>query len=353
MAAFSNHHDSFKMDHPSFISRVALLSRLALQMSRANRQDGRYQAAVLKKAGDVISAATALDDGSLPPLLFKKIQWYMTELLITGSLLSGLRLKKLSQGEERQFIYLGAIMALFDAMVDDQLPSTVPAQSLNHFINKDYHTGGLSSIEKIFLLYSERFTENVDSSTWIELERHFEKIRYQLESKSQAVGEPGEEELMRLTIGKGAASLLLCYALLFPADEKNERAMFELGALIQLMNDAQDVYKDASRGITTFMAFRTNWKDAETVLEKHMAGTCKAFLESAFPRKRLYPFLFQINAMLVLIRYKLEYYSGITNNILDIKSVSAMSREDFRVRLFSFKALVYSIPRILAFKPAK
>ncbi len=340
------------MHHPSFIQRLWLLLRLAVQMYRANRQNGAYHRSVLKKAGRVVSEAELLDDGSLPPLLFKKMQWYMVNLAVTGRLLTMLRGKPLSGTEEKSFIYLGAIMALFDSLVDEQPDPEIPARLLEQFTKQ---TGpdiknSPSAIEKIFALYSSEFYRSTDEFQWERLSVHFRQIGYQLRSGIQKQTSLTEEEMLKLTLGKGGVSMLLCQALLFERNTKTEKAFYDLGGLIQLLNDAQDVHKDALKGIRTFMNYTQNWTEAAGIPEAQKEQTFTSFHACNFSESRLYPFLFNIAAMVTVIQYKLTRYAEHTNKQLIINEIAGMERKDFLVNPFSLRSLLYCVPRILVFR---
>ncbi len=341
------------MKNSSFIFRCTLLLRLTFRMSRANRPEGCYFRRVPEKAGNIFNDALDLDDGSLPPLFFKKIRWYMVELLETGKLLSVLQRKSLSGAEERNFVLLGAIMAVFDSLIDDAADTALASAVLRRFIRKETAFSGsenMPAIERIFILFSDQLFVSVSDEQWQRMSVHFEKISYQLKSGEQKQKILNEEETLNLTFGKGGASVLLCYSLLFPPDEKAEKAMFELGGLIQLLNDAQDIRKDAEKGIRTFVWYQRNFSDITKLIESYRKKTFLSFSASGFPERSLYRFLFCINALVVAIHYKTYRYTEICNDQIDIPGIALRKKSEFAVNPFSLRGIKYIVPRVIRFK---
>lgn len=328
---------------------MLLLLRLSGRMYRANNPRGRYHRHIEEKAG--LRPVDLQPEGrdALPPLLVKKIRWYMVELLETGRLLVLLREKPLTAREEKALILLGGIMAVYDSLVDEQDDPGLPGKVLGRFIRKENFDGGKgwSGTEKVFHVLSEAFFSAVTEEQWLRFTRHFGQINYQLLSGRQKNERISEKEVLDLTYGKGGASLLLCLSLLFPPDKKLEQAMFSLGGLIQLLNDAQDLHKDAVKGITTFVRFKKSFGEIIETIEEQENRTFGEFYPLSAEYRQTSRFLFCIHALTVAVKYKILAYRKNVGEYSDYDLLGKMDREYFRVDPFSQASVRYCVPKIL------
>jgi len=336
---------------PGLPARLILLIRLIRKLYRTNRPDSRYHRIVSKNTGLGRLEKEYSGNELLPPLLLLKIRWYMVELLFTGELLTLLRDLPLSKEEKQNLTSLGAIMAIFDTLVDEFPDQSVPAKLLGRFIRKELSAAGeeTTAPERLFYHFAAQLYTDTTEDTWQKMSAYFEQIPYQLQSAEQKQETLPEEEVLRITGGKGGVSLLLCSSLLLGKDKTTEDALFGLGAFIQFLNDAQDLRKDAEKGIRTFTAFRKDFAAIEAFLGEQWDMTRKAISALDLPPHRTYEFLFSIHALYVGISYKLSRYALICGNRLDLKSIAVMDRKEFRTDPFSPEGIRYCLPRILAF----
>ena len=115
-----------KKMHYNYSQNFILFLRLAWKMFNANNSFGSYHRMVSRVARETIRQSLMLNDGTIPERIFIKIRWYMVEAVIIGEMLATLTGHSVNKRDKESLIYLGAIMALFDAIVDDfRLPGTV------------------------------------------------------------------------------------------------------------------------------------------------------------------------------------------------------------------------------------
>jgi len=331
-----------------FINSVLTL-KFVFKVIAVNRENGSYHSYVKKVAVNEIRKSHDLNDGSISKLDFLKIQWYMVTTLYLGELLAELRPNKLTKQEKKSLIYLGALIAITDLMVDDhQLTSEKLTELLsgNSFDHKH-----LSPIERVFILYHHKLISNLSEEKAVIIQ-DFAFRKPQIESQSQLKSDLTEEEVIENTTKKGGAALVLIASLLFDTTEPNEAAIYQFGVFIQYLNDSQDIYKDIKAGITTFVSYRTTFNEINKTLSEEFNKTIKSFTKTTYPAYRVYKLLFYLNGMHTGITYKNIQYTRITGNEIDRSLINKLNKEKFRVDLFSLTSINYCLPKLLTFRLA-
>ena len=322
-------------------------------MFNASNSFGSYHRMVSRVARETIRQSLMLNDGTIPERMFIKIRWYMVEAVIIGDMLATLTGHSVNKRDKESLIYLGAIMALFDALVDDfSLPGTVVTRLLDHTFSPDGRvlSDHDTSIENVYLLYVDKLIATIDKEHLPGITEHLGLIKMQMKSEEQYSKNITEESVASITIGKGGVSALICSAFLQQRSESFRSAVFELGGLIQMMNDCQDIHKDTVDGIRTFVHFRKNFGEIAEKLDAQRRK-CFALIKSLdYPEKGLSRCLFDLNAMFVVITYKLHRYAKICGYCLDFKAIAEMNRKDFRINPFSPAAVSSCFGEIMKFE---
>ncbi|MCB2208575.1 MAG: hypothetical protein KQH67_09810 [Bacteroidetes bacterium] len=329
------------------INNSKLLFKFASKVRAVNRENGSYHSYVNKIAQHEITKSHQYNDGSITQLHFLKIQWYMVTNLYLGELLAELRLQNLSLNENRSLIYLGALMAITDLMVDDhQLGHQRVSLLLNGETNE---RNRLTAIEKVFILYYEKLLLCIDDKKK-RLIKNFAMLKPQTESHLQLKEHFSEAAIHKLTREKGGTAILLTASLLFEISEKNKAAFYQLGAFIQYLNDSQDVYKDLNAGVTTFVSFCHSFSEVNAKLKQEFEHTTTLMLQTDFSHKNLYKLLFNLHAMYVGILYKNKVFARKLGDTIDADNIRLVDKTTFRAPMFSVKSVVFCLPRILLFK---
>ncbi|HUX97865.1 MAG TPA: hypothetical protein VMV47_19190 [Bacteroidales bacterium] len=333
---------------------VRLFLVLAWRMYHANNTRGYYHWYVKRISKGTISWSIKLNDGTIPDRIFKKIQWYMVEAVIMGEMLSDLTGASLKKNDRKILIYLGAIMALFDAMVDD---FKLDIRRMKQILDNTFSTTGSKSlfaktaIEKVFCLYLDRLLCIIEAEQWSEIAGHLGIIRSQIESVEQLGSTISEENVTRITLEKGGVSSLICSAFVPRKKEDFLEAVFQTGGFIQMMNDCQDLYKDTNAGIKTFIHFCVSFPDIYNRLNRQRIKTFSLIESLELPLYARYKTLFDLNAMFIMISYKLHRYAEACNYSLDFDLIAKMDRNHFRINPFSSQAVYYCTGRIVSFDP--
>jgi hypothetical protein len=321
-------------------------------MFQANNTFGIYHWYVRYVARETIQKSRMLNDGSIRERVYKKIQWYMVEMLIAGELLVKLAGRSISRKEKENLIYLGSVMALFDSIVDDyKLDKESVSNLFDNIISPENRidTNIRSSIEKIFYLYLDKLIITSGKERWEKMKKYFHLIRFQMQSEQQLKENVSEEKVISITRGKGGVSLLLCSALILPSSDMLNNAIYELGFFIQMMNDSQDIYKDTIDGITTFVHFRKSYSEIIDRLDEQRIKTFHEIKSLPLSYQGRLEIIFNFNAMFIVICHKLRKYVEVCGNNLDFKSIASMNKRDFRINPFSPGTISSCFGRIIKF----
>jgi hypothetical protein len=335
-----------------YLNNLILLIRLANKMFQANNTFGIYHWYVRFAARETIQKSRMLNDGRIRARIYKKIQWYMVETVLAGELLGKLADRSVTKIERERLIYLGSVMALFDSIVDDyKLDKKSVYRLFDNVISPENRIDAniRSSIEKIFYLYLDKLIITTGKERWEEMKKHFHLISFQMQSDQQLKENVTEEKVMGITRGKGGVSLLLCSALILPSSDQVDKALYELGVFIQMMNDCQDIYKDTVEGITTFVHFRKSYADIIDKLDEQRIKTFNEIKSLPFSYRGRSEIIFNFNAMYIVICQKLHKYAEACGNILDFKIIASMNKRDFRINPFSPETILSCFGTIIKF----
>jgi hypothetical protein len=321
-------------------------------MFNANKAFGSYHSMVSRVARETIRQSQMLNDGTIPDRIFKKIRWYMVEAVIMGEMLATLSDQSVKRKDKESLIYLGAIMALFDVIVDDfRLDRNKTDELLDHTFSLTgiTLTSNITAIEKVYYLYLDKLLNTIEKEHWHEISEHLGMIRMQMKSEEQYSKNITEESVTSITFGKGGVSALIFSAFLQQKGDSFRNAVYELGAFIQMMNDCQDIHKDTVDGIRTFVHFKNNFGEIAVRLDEQRRK-CFAQIKSLdYPHKGRNEILFSLNAMFVVITYKLHRYARICGYRLDFRCIAAKDKTFFRTDPFSPASVSACFPKILRF----
>jgi hypothetical protein len=158
-----------------------------------------------------------------------------------------------------------------------------------------------------------------------------------------------EESVKKITMGKGGVSILLCSALLFRINDSMNKALYELGGFIQMMNDCQDIYKDTKEGITTFVHFRKSFSDIFDKLNEQRKITFHELKSLSCSYRGRSEIIFYFHAMFIVISYKIQKYAEICGYNLNFNTIATMRKEDFRINPFSLCTVMSCFSKIVRY----
>jgi len=321
-------------------------------MLNANKTYGLYHIRVRNIAKTMIREAHKLNDGSLAPRVYKKIQWYMVETLVTGELLGALAGKKPERKDIEILLYLGAVMAIIDIVTDDY---RIDREVTEDILQRAFSGGDLEEYKeatpvlKICILFLRKLRDTAGTELWTTISQSSDLINIQLNSGEQFSDDVTESTVNKLTIKKGGVSVLLCASVLSLEERQLLSALYETGGFIQMMNDCQDMHKDTVAGITTFIHFCRDFREILNKLNNQRVKVFRLINELSLPEHAKHRFLFDLNAMFIVITYKLHRYSEVCCNKLEFDTIRQIDKVEFRVSPFSLSAFAACTGKIVHF----
>jgi hypothetical protein len=276
----------------------------------------------------------------------------MVESLIMGKMLAQLAGKQVTKRDKETLVYLGAIMAIFDVFIDDFRFDRARVLNILDYTfstERKINTVSDTAIEKIYCLYLEKLLLIIEKEHWNEIHQLLTVIKLQTDSAKQFGNNTPEDSVKNITIGKGGASALICAAFLGQKDESFRKAVFETGGLIQFMNDCQDMQKDTISGIRTFVHFCSSFTEIFTMMNEQRVSAFRSVMLLELTVERKSAILFDLNAMFVVISYKLHIYARACNYTLNYPAIREMDRKSFRINPFSPETIAACVNKILEF----
>lgn len=329
--------------------RLLVLSYRAFE---SNRESGSYHKYVNKAAKDIIAKSRTYNDGSIPEKMFLKIQWYMVTHLFMGEMFAELMDRKLTLNEEKRFMYLAPILGFSDILVDD---FNYTDEMMLDVLAKNDPDLGQTPAEKMFLLYYIEFHKLLPERLQPILKDYLAKGRkIQSESLKQFDAKTSEEEIKEIVIYKGGISVLLCRGIIEPAiSPAEEEAFYELGGLMQMMNDAVDMHKDGLEGIWSTANKKATLEEIAHNLDIQKAKTFSLLKALPYKTHRKANFLFGFYVFVISVFFKLKEYGQKCGKPYDYQRFVALDKKAVRSEPFSLGSFFYCFPKILAFNYGK
>ena len=236
--------------------------------------------------------------------LEKDILKYTVQSSLTNAWFTSLTNTEISNKQKELGLYLGAITPVSDNLTDIykleykdvwNAVQNVNEQSSPLYKLARYLYDGMTTLANpIFMHYINKTMQAQDESL--------------LQLKDEILN---IEKLLQITFDKGGYSTLLYRSMLdINLKENEEDAIYLLGSILQLTNDAFDVYKDYTNKQQTLF---TNTKDIELLREMYMqkvSAFIAAFRNLNYSKKNIEKTLHQI--MTVISRGVLSIHQLIT-----------------------------------------
>ncbi|AWO01535.1 hypothetical protein DLD77_07425 [Chitinophaga alhagiae] len=202
---------------------------------------------------------------SFPPSSIRRFSkyWELSLNVVCDSLYL-LMNKQLSQEEHERILLLSIFGLLYDDLFDEKI---LPLHQLEAFtLEPEKHRPASFTEHAVKQLYLRILTLSPCRNRVI---AHLHQVfNWQKASLKQMSAQVGEEELYEITYKKSYYSILLCYSTLNYYPPENVRAMlYPMAGLLQLTNDAFDVYRDLGSGIYTVP---NRYLDFDKIMQKFL-----------------------------------------------------------------------------------
>ncbi len=151
---------------------------------------------------------------------------------------------------------------------------------------------------------------------------------WQQESLKQLDENISEEELYQITYNKSYyAVLLYCAALdVFPGEEMQEM-LFPIAGLMQLTNDAFDVYKDVNNGVYTLPVLYRNFEQLQQHFMAEVARINNTLWQMPGTAKTKYNFAITVHSLHAMGWMALEQLKQVTTGIPTVAALRLLSRK--------------------------
>ena len=237
-----------------------------------------------------LEAARKEADGTMDDRDFKKITCYygLAVPAVLGEAFCALRGRPMTHLERTASTYQGVITGLGDDFFDKR---EVNNEALRSMIDQPQQFEGGDAFEKLSLQFLKTALSSVPDPK--RMQEQLGKVYLaQVRSRSQSAPGLSYEEMLDITIQKGAESLLF-YRTVFsnPMNIREEKALYCLGGLMQLSNDIFDVYEDQQQGINTLLTTAKNMGPIRTLFLSLMQMGYEAAYRTRYPRRNVKRFI--------------------------------------------------------------
>ena len=242
--------------------------------------------------------------------------------------------KKLSDAEHKRIILLSVFGPLFDDLFDDhilnyeQITSLVTAPEAYVAINK---TDLLAKD-----IYLELLCGMPRRQHFIE---HLQAVaHWQQESLKQLNSNITEAELQEITYKKSYYAVLLFCALLdnYP-DQKILEILYPVAGLMQLTNDAFDVWKDVHKDVYTLPNLYRNFEQLKQLFLAETSAINQRLWQLPYPAKAKQTFAIIIHSLHAMGWMSLEQLQQVTAGVTSLEELKQLSRKELVCDMDSFQ----------------
>lgn len=229
----------------------------------------------------------------LSPTQVKRIKLYTIQSAIMNKWFSTLRGKPITEVERLCSLYLGALTPLSDDLTDHE-----NLTSRDILAASDPNCDDTSSAA----IVAGRFLYNKLLMHANETFSYYSRIALEAQDKSMVQRKDHQLEpsmIEELTFLKGSSSTQLGRSMLAnPLAENEEKAVDKLGYLLQITNDAFDVFKDREEKQQTLLTTAKDVNGLHTTFNKLWQEMNEAFLRTSYSRVSVLKFLSQVATIL-------------------------------------------------------
>jgi hypothetical protein len=233
--------------------------------------------------------------------------------------------KKLSEEEHKRIILLSVFGPLFDDLFDD------------HILNYEQIT---SLVTKPEAYVAQNKTDQLAAALYLELLRgmprrqqfieHLQAVaHWQQESLKQLNNTITETALQEITYKKSYYAVLLFCALLdnYP-DQKILEILYPAAGLMQLTNDAFDVWKDVHKGVYTLPNLYRNFSPLQQLFLAETSSINEQLWQLPYPAKAKQTFAIIIHSLHAMGWMSLEQLKQVTAGITSTEELKQLSRQE-------------------------
>jgi hypothetical protein len=318
------------LSHPPSISNYSILHRM-LTLYRLVKKQERF----LKNHLPVVleEVAPGLHQTFSPQHVKRVTKYWQLGLNLICENLYHLTGKQLNEGERRRIILLSVFGPLFDDLFDDKILNDEQITSL--VTNPEEYVAINNTDRLVTKLYLEILKSTPQRQLFIEQLQAVSS--WQKESLKQLNERITEEELYRVTYNKSYYAVLLFCAVLdhYPGPEIQEM-LYPVAGLMQLTNDAFDVYKDVHSGVYTLPNLYRNIEQLQQHFMAEIASINYKLWQMPYPAKSKQAYAITIHSLHAMGWMALDQLKQVTEGIHSIAALRSLSRKTLICDMDSF-----------------
>lgn len=316
------HTTGLQQGNPGVVGTYTMLKRLLALYQKLKKQE-RY----LKKYLPVLLAEVAPGHlQAFTPALVKRTTkyWQLSLNLICDNLyqLTGQRLNK---EEHKRIILLSVFGPLFDDLFDDHLLDHEQITALVATPENYEPVNATDHLVKELYLELLRLTPRPQ-----QFKQQLQEVAYwEKASLKQLNPHISEEELYRITYDKSYHAILLFCTMLdhYPSAAILE-ILYPVAGLMQLTNDAFDVWKDVHKDVYTLPNLYRNFEQLQQQFKADIAVINHKLWQLPYPASAKRNFSITIHSLHAMGWMSLEQLKAVTKGISGIQELKALSRKE-------------------------
>ncbi len=327
------------------LKNIRRLGLLMLDMRSANREKGKLH----REMEALLHAVTDLSQyqESISSRMLKKMQWYMVEMVWMSQKFAALHQKKLLEEAKVAIAFSGALGGISDILIDDLGEKDLT--SIQDFLLNPSKQTPASPLEQLYLIFFEHFEANLPiASKVLVLDYYWKTLEAQFASRQQFNSDLARPQLIKILKDKCGFTTLLCRSIIDQALSAQETtAIYELGGLVQFINDINDLHKDSTQKILNFANSLDTIDAIRHSLITQVSDCFEQLRKLPLGRKQMSDFLFIFHSFVIITLAQLNHYEFICGGNYQLDRFLNLPLHKTKVQPYLRRNFQYSIPKIL------
>ncbi|MCB0488285.1 MAG: hypothetical protein R2820_12750 [Cyclobacteriaceae bacterium] len=332
----------------SFFFKAGLVVRFVqaiLQINKFNNTTSSYHRFAKKRLNEQLTPFNALIEAKLPWNAKEKMQWYVAEFLFVGESFSKLLDVPFTQHIKETYFRCGVLVALCDLIIDDVELSDEEIKELKKPLDLN---NSRNEVQQLYTEVYRAFFASMPDERNNEVAHYYEKLfDAQVMSKRQFDPNISKEEVDLVCREKCGYNFLLLRAIVGDEISAKEReTWYEVGALVQFCNDAQDMHKDLQKGMRTFASVRPGIDTIVRDLDRQRKIAFALVTKTPFEEDRKDEFLFSLFVMYTAILAKLNIFSNLCGGDFSLERFRSLDKQRVRRSVSPSRLLKLMLPLV-------
>ncbi|OJJ23086.1 hypothetical protein BKI52_01680 [marine bacterium AO1-C] len=329
----------------TWLKNMRRLLPLVKDMQSANWERGRLH----REMHLVLNSVTDLSKyhKSISPRMFKKMQWYMVETVWMSQKFADLHQVPLREKEKLSIAFSGVLGGISDIVIDDLAGDNFASKK--EFLLNPSEGAIRLPLEKFYLDFFKVFEANLSADNKaLVMEYYWKTLEAQFASREQFDANLPQEKLIKILKDKCGFTTLLCRAVVGKELLKQEEeAIYELGGLVQFINDINDLHKDSNQNIRNFANSFATLNEIKQALIQQVSLTFEHLRALPVASKQMNDFLFVFHSFIIITLAQLNHYKFICGGDYQLDRFLTLPQHKTKVRPYLRRNFQYSIPKIL------